>query len=149
MSKGYGRTKMFEDRHKAFEYIAIGTKEGIFKNCVHLTVGGGSTGLSFNPYRPYCKEDMLIPFPGITSRTQRQIQNRCPEDCGLFKDKAAIEKAEKAAQRRQAVTSVLKTPFVWFAKLPATTQVFLLFLLIVLFSPRLAKSVIEVIKAFK
>ncbi len=41
------------------------------------------------------------------------------------------------------------SPFIWFAKLPPTTQALIIVVLILLASPQLAKSVVEIIKALK
>lgn len=102
----------FEHKHFAYQSIARGLKEGVFKNCIHLVVGGGSTGgFGFNPYRPYCKEDMLTPY---THPGWGRIRECCPKDCALFKDKAAIERAEKLARWRKAWKSALKGPFIGF-----------------------------------
>jgi hypothetical protein len=138
---------MFETKNEAALSIEKGRKENVYKDCTHLKIVGGPTDFDFYPYHAYCEQHSLIAF------SERGFLERCPENCLLFVDAKALAKARIAAERKQArvrvVKAVLGTPFVWFAKLPAITQALIVFLLIVLFSPALAKSVIEIIKALK
>jgi hypothetical protein len=136
---------MSETQNEVWVLIHKGINEGVFKNCVHLQVAGGT----YSPYRPYCEKDSLIPL------NSNQFQDVCPQKCYLFVDKKAVERALKKSKRREsrrAFWRPLRVAFNWFAKLSATQALIVLVIVLVpLFyvSPRVAKSIGELIKALK
>ena len=139
---------MFETQIEVWVRIHGGIKEGVFKNCLHLDVGGGSNGMQSNLYRPYCKVDCLIEY------NQNKFQNRewgarCPEDCYLFADKKAAERAKRWGMRWEAMKAAIREPLRYFAKLPATTQALILLLLLAWVLPKSLKTVLEIWKAVK
>ena len=82
---------MFETQNAVWVHIHKGIKEGVFKNCVHLQIAGGT----YSPYRPYCAKDSLIAY------NRNQFEDVCPQKCYLFEDKKAVEKAQKKTKRRE------------------------------------------------
>ena len=139
---------MFEQKYDAYAVIARGKKEGVFKNCLHLDVEGGSNGMQFNPYRPYCRVDCLIEY------NQNKFQNRewgarCPEDCYLFVDKKTAERAKRWGKRWEAMKAAIREPVRYFAKLPGITQALILLLLLAWVLPKSLKTVLQIWKAVK
>jgi hypothetical protein len=123
---------MFETKNEALIGIANGIKEGRFKNCVHLKAVP-------SPWEPYCEEGCLN-------------RGACPRECLLFVDKNALERAKRRAKQCEWIRATSRVPFRYFERLPATQALIVLVVVLVplfYFSPRLAKSIIDVIKALK
>jgi hypothetical protein len=90
-------------------------------------------------------------------------ENYCPKDCHFFNSKAEaqeealrqrLEKSnkERRERRNERITAIFRfvtAPFRWFGQLPWQTQVLIIVLAILLFSPKWGPVIIEVIKAIK
>ena len=137
----------FESKNDAVKSVQEGIHHTFFKPCTFLQVIGGVDGYSFSNYRPYCQQDSFV-------QTRNGLYPRqCPADCSLFKDRYVLAAQEAKEEKRQKHVRLAKTiflgPFIWFGKLPTLTQALLLFIIIVLVSPKLASSVIAIIKSLK
>ena len=120
--------------------IADGTKEGRYKDCVHLKVGVNPSPTR-GRYRVECAEDSLI-FSDVAS---------CPSDCNYFEDRqlaatraALAKKAREEEEKRQkwksrGITVLRLVPrfFAWFGNAPWQTQLLIIVLVLAVFAPRL------------
>ena len=137
---------MSETQNEVWVLIHKGINEGVFKNCVHLTVIDVSD-YSSKPWVPHCQKDSFC---------RPKNYDQCHRDCLLFEDKEAVEKAQQVSKHRESRRTFWRAfwrtaaiPFNWFSSLSGITQALILILLIVYFFRGLAKTVLEIWKAVK
>lgn len=141
--------------------IERGIKEGRYKDCFYLCVGD-NRGYCMGGFFTHCKKSSLE-----NSRRDADLvivgELRCPDDCHFYEsrmetelqklekeqEKRRDERAEKRRQRLVKIGKALVAPFQWFARLPWQTQLVLIILAILLFSPKWAPKISELIKAVK
>lgn len=134
----------FKSKNDAAMSLRKGIEESIYKDCVHIEISGGSDGgFHFYPFRVYCDQHSFV------DTKTRLYDSRCPTDCLLYVNKQVVAKQERHQKRWHNIGVALGTPFRWFAKLPTLSQALLIFLVIVLCAPKVAESIISLIKALK
>ena len=138
----------FNSKNDAAVFKKKGIEIGVYKDCSHLKViGGVVAAIQFHPFKTYCDEH------SFQINKNPEYSEGCPKDCLLFKDRIASEnelaRQKRNERMRETTKTWLGTPFAWFAKLPATTQGLIIILLIVLFLPKLALTILTIAKALK
>ena len=146
-----------ETQHEVTAHRDDGLARGLFKPCAHLYVYRAAP-----PREPFffiaCREESFEAkdYWDVYSGVRAWNNPKCPDNCKHFKDRAAGEKEVRDSRRKKAIKSkvlaiprALKGLAIWFDQRPWQVQLVIILSLLLLFAPRWAAPLIEIIKTIQ
>jgi hypothetical protein len=140
---------MFKTKDDTHVYIVGALQVGTFKHCVHLTLDVTGQFRS-RPWEPSCTKHNFV-------RSDRnQFHYCCPDTCCSFEDRRAAGRVQKRAKPWKFLGSAWRWVcrgvwrwLDWFKSLSPTVQALIVLVPLFYYSPRLAKSILEVINGLR